>query len=256
MMIKRVSTPWIAYSRSHSQAHFRLFCLPYAGGAASIFRDWPLYLPGDVEVCPVQFPGRESRIREQPIERTDLLVEAILSALRPYLDKPFALLGHSMGAMLSFEMVRQLRRENYPQPVHLFVSAHRAPQRPNRIPPIHQLPEDAFVRELRQLNGTPEEVLQNRELMQLLLPVLRSDFTLVETYTYADEEPLNCSISAFGGLQDSQVSSEELKAWKEQTKNGFKLRMFPGDHFFLHQHRTQLLSFITQDLKQFLNGAV
>lgn len=253
-MTKPVLTPWIAYTRSNSQARIRLFCLPYAGGAASMFRDWSAHLPGTIEVCPIQLPGREGRIRERPVEQSDDLVEAMVTALRPHLDKPFAFWGYSMGALLSFELARRLRRENLMEPVHLFVAAHRAPQRPNRIPPIHQLPEAAFVRELRQLNGTPEEVLGNEELMQLLLPVLRSDFTLVETYAYRDGEPLNCSISAFGGLQDHQVSSDELKAWAEQTRNGFKLRMFPGDHFFLHQHRTQLLSFIAQDFRQFLSA--
>lgn len=245
------STPWIAYAKPNPQAYLRLFCLPYAGGAASIYREWSLLLPQTIEVWPIQLPGRESRIRESSINRVTPLVEAITSALIPYLDKPFAIWGHSMGALLAFEVVRQLRRENHKEPVHLFVSAHRAPQRPNLFPLIHQLPDVEFVRELRQLNGTPDEVLQHEELMELLLPVLRNDFTLVETYSYKEEPPLNCSLSAFGGLQDHKVHSDEVKAWAEQTKNTFRVRMFPGDHFFLHQHRTQLLSLLVQDLKPY-----
>lgn len=251
-MTKPVLAPWIAYARPNPQAQLRLFCFPYAGGAASIFREWSVYLPNTIEVCPVQYPGREGRIRERAMKQSHELVVAIAAALRPYLDKPFAFWGHSMGALLSFEVVRQLRREKQPEPIHLFVSGHRAPHRPNQVPPIHQLPEDEFIKELGELNGTPEEVLRNKELMELLMPVLRSDFTLVETYTYEQDAPLTCTISAFGGLQDHKVSSEDLKAWVEQTTGSFRLRMFPGDHFFLHPHRTQLLSFTTQDLMPYL----
>jgi medium-chain acyl-[acyl-carrier-protein] hydrolase len=158
-----------------------------------------------------------------------------------------------MGALISFELARQLRRENQPGPLHLLVSGCKAPQLPGSVSPIHQLPEAEFVEELRQLNGTPEAVLQSAELMQLMLPILRADFALVETYAYRAEEPLDYSISAFGGLQDDGTSYDDLKAWQEQTRRAFSLRMFPGDHFYFHSHRLQLLSVVSQDLRQLLN---
>lgn len=242
-----LSDPWIASLRPKPAAALRLFCFPYAGGGASIFRGWAAALPPAVEVYPVQLPGRENRLRERPFTQISPLVEALADALRPYLDRPFAFWGHSMGALISLELARQLRREKGPDPVHLFVSAYSAPQ----IPPdsaIHRLPEAAFVEELRRLKGTPEAVLQHAELMQLMLPLLRADFALVETYGYVHEDPLDCPISAFGGLEDDGVSYDDLMAWREQTRSAFKLRMFPGDHFFLHANRAQLLQVVSQGI--------
>jgi medium-chain acyl-[acyl-carrier-protein] hydrolase len=231
----------------------RLFCFPYAGGSASIFYKWSEYLPNTVEICPIQLPGRENRIRERPYNHITPLIEALAQALLPYLNVPFAFWGHSMGALISFELARQLRREGKPRPFQIFISSHRAPQLPNLRLPISQLPEIEFVRELRKLNGTPELVFQNRELMQIFLPVLRADFALLETYTYTNEEPLDSSISAFGGLQDERVSCDELKCWQEQTHGSFNLSMFPGGHFYLHEYRVPLLAVLSQDVRQILN---
>lgn len=160
--------PWVAGSRSNAEARLRLFCFPYAGGGASIYRDWTAALPPVVEVYPVQLPGRQSRLHELPFTRMSLLVPELVEGLQPYLDRPFAFWGHSMGALISFELARHLSHENRPGPLHLFVSGYRAPQLPRLEPPIHQLPEEAFIHELHRLNGTPDAVLQNRELMRLL----------------------------------------------------------------------------------------
>ena len=249
-MIKiSTSSSWTPFYRPKAkQARLRLFCFPYAGGGASVFRDWAESLPAIVEICPIQLPGRENQIRERAFDKFHALVTALSFAIQPYLDIPFAFWGHSMGALISFELARQLRRENKPQPHHLFVSAYKAPQLPDSAFQIHKLPDKEFIKELRRLNGTPEEVLQNAELMQLMLPILRADFTLVETYRYTVEEPLDCSISAFGGLQDDVVNNNDLEAWNEQTLQTFNLRMFPGDHFYLRSYRRHLLSVVSQDL--------
>ncbi len=233
-------------------ARLRLFCFPYAGGAASVFSMWPGNLPPEVEVCPVQFPGRENRLSESPFTQLKPLVLALAQAIRSYLDKPFAFFGHSLGAVIGFELARQLRRENGPGPLHLFVSGSPAPQLPRRHPAIHQLPEEGFIKELGRINGTPEAVLHNVELMQLFLPVLRADFAMYETYHYAVDGLLDCSLAAFGGLEDSEVSRRDIEAWQDQTCGAFKLRMFPGDHFFLRSARTPLLRAISQDLRPFL----
>ena len=229
-------------------ASVRLFCFPYAGGSSLIFRPWLTSLPTTVEVCPIELPGRGIQMRLTPFSRLQPLIETLASALLPYLDKPFAFFGHSLGGLVSFELARQLRREHNLSPVHLFVSATRAPQIPSPKPPIHALPDTEFKEELHRLNGTPDSVLQNTELMQLLIPILRADFAVLETYVYPQESPLECPITAFGGLQDEEVSLQELKAWRSHTIAGYKLQMFPGDHFFIQSEQPLLLQTLAQHL--------
>lgn len=244
---------WLRRPKPDPQAHLRLFCFPHAGGGASLFRSWPDALPPDIEICPVQLPGRESRLLEPSFSQLSPMVQTLTEVLHAYLSVPFAFFGHSLGALISFELTRQLRRQNNPGPVYLFISGCRAPQIPDPDPPIHQLPQSAFVRELHRLNGTPHEVLQNAELMQLVLPILRADFAVYETYIYANENPLDCPISVFGGLQDFKVGHDELLAWRDQTRGLFNLRMFPGDHFFLQSAQALLLRVISQDLSHYLS---
>jgi len=246
---------WLAYREVNPRARLRLFCFPYAGGGASAYRGWAALLPADVEVCPVQLPGRESRLREPAFDRLEPLIQALLEALQPHLGLPFAFFGHSMGAMLSFELARELRRRGGPLPLHLFVSGRRAPQVPAREENIHDLPEPEFLAKLRELNGTPEEVLQHAELMRLLIPVLRADFAVNETYVFRPEEPLDLGISAFGGLGDEEVSREDIVGWSEHARRAFRLRMLPGDHFFLHGARDLLTESLARDLAELTRAA-
>jgi len=247
---------WIFASRPNPQARLRLFCFPHAGGGASFFRPWIGALPADIEVCPVQLPGRENRLKERPFNQCAPLISTLAEALRPYLAMPFAFFGHSMGALVSFALARQLRRQNDPLPSHLFLSAYRAPQTRNADPPLHQLPESEFVKKVLSFNGTRREVLENDELRQFLLPILRADFAVCETYIHTFEEPLACPITVFGGLQDTRVKSHELSAWQEQTNNRFLLHMIPGDHFFLQNMRTPLFQLISRDLAQQMSARV
>lgn len=242
---------WLQYWQRKPTAKIRLFCFPYAGGGAAIFRNWSKQLPPEVEVCPVQLPGREHRLREAAFSQIAPLIDSVMDGLHPYLDMPYALFGHSMGALVSFELARRLyRTEHRSKLLHLFVSGHRAPQIPDPNPPTYHLPEEEFIEELRNLNGTPEEVLQNQELLSLLLPLLRSDFALCETYIYVDDAPLHCPVTAYGGLQDREASQSDLARWKELTDSSFYLRRFPGDHFFLHAQQSLLLQSLIQDLKR------
>ena len=206
-------------------------------------------MPTDVEICPVQYPGRGTRLKEAPFTRLSSLVEALAEALIPLLDRPFAIFGHSLGALAGFELARQLRRQFGVQPVRLFVSGDRAPQVPSRDRPIHALSEEAFLAELRSLNGIPEKVLEDAELMEIMLPIVRADVAVYETYVYATEPPLDRPISAFGGLQDRRVSRADLEAWRDQTTASFSLRMFPGDHFFLNTIQPLLLQVLSQELR-------
>ncbi len=245
-----VTLPWVACHTPNPQARLRLFCFPYAGGGAPIFHTWSDGLPAEVEVCPVQFPGRGTRLREPPFTQLSPLVRALAQALSPLLDTPFAFFGHSLGALVSFELARQLRQQHSLEPVCLFISAHPAPQIPSSRPPMHTLPEREFLEKLRRLGGTPTEVLEHEELMQLVLPVLRADFAVYETYAYSAEFPLSCPISAFGGLHDRSVNRSDLEAWRAQTHAPFSLRMLPGDHFFLNTAKPLLLRLLSRELSR------
>jgi surfactin synthase thioesterase subunit len=240
---------WIACRKPNPRARLRLFCLPYAGGGASIFRTWQDGLPADVEVCPIQLPGRGSRLMERPFAQVSPLVEALAQDLIPLLDMPIAFFGHSLGALVGFELARHLRSLYGIHAVRLIVSACRAPQFPHRDRPIHTSPEEEFLAQLRRLNGTPGELLEHAELMEIMLPVLRADFALYETYVYSNEPPLGCPISAFGGLQDRRVSHSDLAGWRDQTSASFSLRTFPGDHFFLNTTQPLLLRVLSQELR-------
>jgi surfactin synthase thioesterase subunit len=256
MQVKRMkmrSDVWIKRAGQGPQTGFRLFCFPYAGRGASIFRTWPERLSPDIEVCAIQLPGREDRLAETPVEKLSALVETLADVLYPCLNFPFAFSGHSLGALIFFELTRWLRRQKAPGPMQLFVSGCRAPQLPDPDPPIHQLPDVEFIEELGRFNGTPKAVLDNPELMEVFLPLLRSDIRLYETYVYEHEAALDCPITAFGGLDDEVFSREELEAWSEQTRSRFNIQMFPGDHFFLNgKEKNGLLEIISEDIRRII----
>lgn len=242
---------WIVRSHPRGRPRLRLFCLPYAGGAASAYRTWPQALPADVDVCAVQLPGRAGRFREPAFTRVGDLAPALAEALRPLLDVPFAVFGHSMGALVAFELARELRRRALPAPARLIVSGREAPHRPDPDPPIRDLPDASFLGEVqRRYDAIPAEVLAEPELMQLLLPVIRADFTLIETYGYRAAEPLACPITCFGGTEDDRVGREDLEAWAEQTRGAFNLRIFAGGHFFVDSARDDVLRAIVDELAE------
>lgn len=245
-MTTRLSTErWIVRTTPNPQARLRLFCFPYAGSGSSTFAAWGRNLPTQVEVCAVQLPGRESRLAEAPYTNMSALVEALTDALRPYLDKPFAVFGHSNGALIGFEFIRQLRRVGLPQPLQFFPSGCRAPQLPNLNPPLYNLPREELIDQIRRANGTLEEILNNEEFMGLVLPLLRADYSLHDLYAYTDEEPFDCPIVAFAGHADELVTSQHLAAWRAQTRGEFKLHVLPGDHFFVRSASGPVLRFLS-----------
>jgi medium-chain acyl-[acyl-carrier-protein] hydrolase len=209
---------------------------------------WARTLP-TVDVCAVQLPGRENRLREPAYTRFGDLMDATFRVLRPHLDMPFALFGHSMGALIAFELARRLRAEGAPTPAHLFVSGHRAPQLASPRSPLAHLPDAEFLAELRdRYDGVPAEVLRHPDLMALLLPCLRADLALVEDYRCHEEEPLACPISAYGGEDDPVANEAELAAWQVQTRGGFTLTRFAGTHFFIRSAREDLLAALSREL--------
>jgi medium-chain acyl-[acyl-carrier-protein] hydrolase len=187
-------------------------------------------------------------MKERPFTDLVQLVSSVGQGLLPLFDRPFAFFGHSMGALISFELARQLRREQRIGPAALFVASRRAPQLPSRSPQMHALSDTGFIQALRSFGGVPQEVLNQPELLQLVLPILRADVTLVETYVYQDDDPLDCPISAFGGSLGGDVSRYELESWQKQTHGDFRLQMFPSNHFFLVHDRALLLQAISRDL--------
>ena len=248
------ASPFLTASRDFP-AVLRLFCIPYAGGGASIYHRWSDGLPAEFQVCPIQLPGRESRFKEAPYHSMATLVDELGRALVSWTEIPFAIFGHSMGAIVGFEVARYLRRVTGKNPVCLFASSRRAPQLGKTGRNISQLSDAEFVREMREhYNGIPEVILQDRELMEMFVPLMKADMSVIESYEYRPEEPLLCKISVFGGVGDRHVSLQALEAWAEQTRGPFRVRQFPGDHFFLKDARAALLQAIGQDLIEVLAG--
>lgn len=245
-----MSNNWFPYAVSNSDARLRLFCLPHAGGPSVMFRSWADYLPPSIELYPLELPGHGTRGHEQALSRMRRLTQAVAEGMYPYLDKPFALFGHSMGALVCFELARLLRRTYNVGPIHLFVSAHRAPQLPDPDPTTYMLSEEDLIQKLQTLEGTPKEILEQPDLLRMVLPNLRSDFAVCDTYTYRVESPFDCPITALGGDDDAEICREELEGWREQTSSAFRVHMFPGGHFFINSSRLAVLRLLTDSLVQ------
>lgn len=234
-----------------SPERLRLFALPYAGGSSYIFRQWEKFLPDEVDWCPVELPGRGRRMTEPLCRDIHSLVEDIYDQIKDRLDLPFAFYGYSLGSLLSYELSRFMRAKGQ-EPVALFVAASSAPHLPRRDENLTHLSDGEFVERLRKFNGTPEEVLQNEELLQLFLPILRADFSVVYDYSFQPSPPLSCPIVAFGGTDDPDVPEESLSAWNKHTKASFQYHIYPGDHFFMNAFKESMLTVISQELEKWL----
>jgi medium-chain acyl-[acyl-carrier-protein] hydrolase len=240
---------WFTIPRPNPRSQLRLFCFPYAGGAATIYRQWPQSLPAFVEVIAVQPPGRGARLKETPFTNLRPLVESAAVAILPELDRPFALFGHSMGAIIAFELAHLLLDRHGLKPSRLFVSGRRAPQIPTSDSETFKLPDAEFIEELRRLQGTPDEVLAEPELMQLILPLLRADFEVVQTYVYHPGPPLPCPLTVYGGAEDWEEPPDYLNPWRQHTSDEFSAKIFDGGHFFLHTHQAELLQALGRNLE-------
>jgi len=248
---KQHRNAWIRELDAAEKAECRLFCFPYAGGGASAYRAWLSGLPETIAVCPVQLPGRERRVEELAVTELGLMVRHITQSLRLCFDRPFAFVGHCLGALICFEVARNLRREKMPEPVHMFLSAHRPPHVELNRSYLHRLPDSEFLEEVRRFNGVPEWTLNDSELMAMALPALRADFALYENYYYAHEDPLSIPTTVFGGQRDLVVTSDDLRAWQELISGPFSLRMLPGDHFFLYGESQPL---VLESIQKQLSG--
>lgn len=243
------SSDWAVCLKPAPRAALRLICFPYAGGGAAVFHSWAGPLGPNIEVWAVRAPGRESRFHEALLSTFDELLAETVAGLHSALDAPFALFGHSLGALLAFEVARTRQRQGKRQPAALIVSGSRPPHIPFTEPSIGHLPDESFIAALSsRYQGIPAEVLAHRELLELCLPVLRADIQVVESYRLPADGTLACPLTAIGGLHDPLVSSDDLSAWKEHTSGAFAVRCVRGDHFFLNRSTAVVLDFVREAL--------
>lgn len=229
-----------------------LLCLPYSGASAMVYSRWRRKLPAWLQVRPVELPGRGARMGEPLQTDMQALARQLASEQRSVANNaPYALLGHSLGALLAFELAHELLALGCPPPAALFACGTAAPTRREdydgnnwRAPKS----DDELKRELRELNGTPPQVLDNAELMSLTLLILRADFLLCGRYLYRQRPALHCPLHVLGGEAD-RASAEQLQAWRQETHGAFSLQMFPGGHFFIHEHEDRVLGALTQALE-------
>ncbi|MEU4244964.1 alpha/beta fold hydrolase [Actinoplanes sp. NPDC026619] len=213
-----------------------------------MFNGWSLPEQLRAEIWAVQPPGRENRRTEQVFRRLDRLVPALADHLTPALDRPYALFGHSMGALLAFELCRELRRRNAPQPARLFVSAHRAPDLPRWRPRASTLPPGEFRARLTEMAGPSSVGRTDPELLDFLAPMIRADFELCETYRYLPQEPLTMPLTCFAAVDDPEVRVDEMLAWQRHTTEPYQVYPFTGGHLFVRDRAAEVLDCITADL--------
>ena len=228
------NNPWFVSYKSNITIKMRLFCFHHAGGTGSFFKGWKDFFPPEIEIVAIQLPGREARLSESFLTNIDDVIEGVIYSFSKYQDRPFIFFGHSLGGFISFEIVRRLRRLDLCIPKYLIISGQTAPQLPPEKEILHILQDHEFIEALNKYGGMPEEILRNEELMEVLLPRLRADFTISETYNYIEEPPVNCSILVLGGRNDSTVDHKELIAWGNQTTKKCLIKLFPGGHFFIN----------------------
>ncbi len=228
----------------------RLFCIPYAGGTASVFAPWAQMLDASIELVAIQLPGRANRMFERPYQAMEPLVRDLTQVIRPWLGKPYALYGHSLGSRIAIELAQSLQVIAAPVPQCIIASGSRAPHIPRTPRNIAFLPEAEFIQELRQLNGTPEEILRNHELMQLHMPMLRADFRIADSCSEPPTRSQPGTGWVFAGEQEPDQSEEELLKWGEYFEVPIQLKMFPGGHFFLETAREQVVAQVNAILTQ------
>ena len=246
---------WLFCRAARPNARLRLFCVPFAGCGASAFNSWPSAFPDTIELRAIQLPGRESRYGEPALVDAHEVARLLSDAIEPYLDRRYVFFGYSMGALIAFELIRELRRRGAPMPAQFFVGAWRSPQLGATCPPLAWLPRDAFLKQVRDYYEPPSQAWQNPDLLEIVLPVLRADMALCESYVYRRERPFGFPIQAFAGLRDRSVPISAVQAWREQTTGEFALEAFDGAHFFVNASLARVQQVMITRLEQILHGA-
>ena len=241
---------WFFCKKPKPQASMRLFCFPFGGGGASVFHDWPDAMGNEIEIRALQLPGRETRFREPREKDVNNVIKNIVQALEAYQDKPFAIFGYSLGSLLAFEVCRELRKQNMKMPMHLFIAALSAPQLPTPHPPISSLADREFIQKVEYYYQPQGEAWNNLELREFLLPVLKDDIALYESYVYREEAPLTCPIDVYAGDKDRATPVESTQYWSEQTNSELKQHVFQGGHFFIDNAVDEIKNLVSNSLNQ------
>ncbi|WNZ54121.1 alpha/beta fold hydrolase [Microbulbifer sp. MKSA007] len=243
-----MSGAWLQIPRPQPKAAIRLLCLPHAGGTASLYRPWAKLLPDSIELVLVCLPGREQRCNETMPTNMQTLIALLCRAIKPVIDKPWAVFGHSMGATVAHELALSLYREKLCGPEHIFVSAREAPQF-QKIGNVHQLSDESLCQQLIELGGTSPELLEIPELRALLLPAIRQDYRLIETSKMSSDQLLDCPITAMLGRDDPELSTDEARGWQQWTNGEFQLKEYAGNHFYLSDCPDLVVGHIVQKLR-------
>ncbi|KIL51087.1 thioesterase II family protein [Jeotgalibacillus campisalis] len=238
---------WITVNDLKPEAKYRIFCFPYAGGSSSIYNSWYKHLPDDIELFSIELPGRGRRISEPPIRNMNLLIRTMVKELLPYFkEKRFIFFGHSMGALISYELAITLLNSEGISPEKLFVSAHRAPHIPRVSSQTFKQSDEILIQKLKELNGTAEVILNTPELLDLILPIMRADLELCETYKFNHSYPLPIPITAFAGDSDKNVLIDSVTKWDDVTSDKFNLEIVKGDHFFINEQSEEITKKIVE----------
>lgn len=249
-----MNQPWFHVPKPNAKARLRLFCLSYAGGSSTTYLPFAEHLPDEVELVAVQLPGRGMRLAESPYTDLTQLVEDLAVQMKQHLNLPYAVLGHSFGSRLGFELVQYFRQQQWPLPMHFFASGSRAPHYKNTDSPIHQLAQGAFIEKLRSFGGTPDEVLDNEDFMEMLLPMLRADFTMVENHQSEIKRALACDLTILGGQHDGGVPLDLLHDWQLHFDGAVSHAIFDGGHFFIETHKPLVIKAVATKLASILTA--
>lgn len=237
---------WFRIFKPNPNAKCRLFCFHHSGGSASAYFKWIAHISSDVELIATQFPGREDRFSEPLVYKFEDIISSLNEEFNLYKDKPFFVFGHSLGALVGFEFINAIKKCYSVDPCCLIVSAARAPHLTYKRPPLSQLSDNLLVEKLKTYDGINDDILSNTDLLNLFLPIIRSDFQLLEGYHYDRSEPLQCNLLAFSGADDRSVSQEEISSWSTYTRGDFHHLSFAGRHFFLKSHEKTILQILNQ----------
>lgn len=241
--------PWLVnWRHDDARTSVRLVCFPYAGAGPTVYRTWRDHLPDSVAVYAVHLPGRSSRLGEEPLTSIGGMAQAVAPQIRDLLEPPLVFFGHSMGALLGYEVAKLFHLAGYSEPRLLIASGRTAPHLLSREPETYRLPREALVETLVKVGGTPAQVVADQDLLELVLPMVRADLRAIDTYCHEAGEPLNCPVLALGGLGDDAVNEDELRGWSRHTVGGFALRMLPGGHFFLKEDERRVTAEVSAAL--------
>lgn len=245
---------WFHINNSVEEAGLRLFCFPYAGAGASLFSSWRSYLPDNVELYALQMPGRENRFSEQHCTDMQYLVDHLIEEMQAMSDLPFIIYGHSMGALIAYELTKQLSSKQLKLPSHLLVAGKMAPHFDDGLHQIHQLEDQQFISELHHRYGGLDDVINEPELLELIIPILKSDIQLIEQYTPEVNQLINVPISAIVGCQDQSVNKQGISAWRELSALDYSCDEVPGGHFFVKESFSILINRIINIIRPYLDS--